>query len=396
VRILLIHNFYRDRTGEEIYLDSLTKLLKKKGHKVLVWSKDNREIGNNLIRKIKIAAGMFWNRSTDKELSGVIERFKPDVAHFNNIFPQITQTAYYVCKRYKVPITQTIHSFRFMFPKSILIRRGELCPNCLDKRLIYPTFLHKCYNQSFVYTFIYSLSHAFHYRLGSFNLINTFIFPSKFVRNYYLKNSNISTKNIKTIPNFTNLKPHKPNPKEKEDYFLYVGLLSHKKGVLQLLEMFSSLPELRLVVIGDGHLRDEVAKYKKYKNIEIKGKLPQKKVFAHMQKALFTIISSTWFEVMPLVLIESFANGTPVITPKIGPFIDLVKEGKTGIFFQPKDFGDLKAIIEKIGSKRLNLSMKMAPLVIKEYQKYTSDNYYTQLLRVYSKPLRNPRVSKSN
>ena len=99
---------------------------------------------------------------------------------------------------------------------------------------------------------------------------------------------------------------------------------------------------------------------------------------------------------MPLVLIESFANGTPVITPKIGPFIDLVKEGKTGIFFQPKDFGDLKAIIEKIGSKRLNLSMKMAPLVIKEYQKYTADNYYTQLLRVYSKPLRDPRVSKSN
>ena len=177
---------------------------------------------------------------------------------------------------------------------------------------------------------------------------------------------------------------------------MYVGLLSHKKGVLQLLEVFSSLPELRLVVIGDGHLRDEVAKYKKYKNIEIKGKLPQKKVFAHMQKALFTIISSTWFEVMPLVLLESFANGTPVIVPKIGSFTDLVKEGKTGIFFQSKDFRDLKTIIEKIGSKRLNLSMKMTPLVIKEYQKYTSDNYYTQLLRVYGRPLRNPRVSKGN
>jgi glycosyltransferase involved in cell wall biosynthesis len=211
-----------------------------------------------------------------------------------------------------------------------------------------------------------------------------------------LKNSNISTQNTKAIPNFTNLKPHKPNLKEKKDYFLYVGLLSRKKGVLQLLEIFSSLPELKLVVIGDGHLRNKVAEYKKYENIKIKGRLSQKEVFTHMQKALFTIIPSTWFEVMPLVLIESFANGTPVIVPKVGPFIDLVKEGKTGIFFQPTDFKDLKAIIEKIGSKRLNLSMKMAPLATKEYQKYTSDNHYTQLLKVYSKPLRNPRVSKGN
>ncbi len=396
MRILLVHNFYRDRTGEKIYLDLLAKLLKGKRHKVFIWSKDNREIGNNLIRKIKIAIGMFWNRSTEKELSGVIERFKPDVVHFNNIFPQITPTAYYVCKKYKVPIVQTIHSFRFMFPKSILIRRGEVCPNCLDKRLIYPTFLHKCYNQSFAYTFVYSLSHALHYFLGSFGLIDTFIFPSKFVKDYYLRNSNISTQKIKVIPNFVNLKPHKPNLKEKEDYFLYVGLLSHKKGILQLLEIFSSLPEFRLVVIGDGHLRNEVAEYKKCENIEIKGRLPQKEVFTYMQKALFTIIPSAWLEVMPLVLIESFANGTPVIVPKIGPFKDLVREGETGIFFKHKDFKDLKAKIEKIGSKRLKLSMKMAPLAIKEYQKYTPGNYYIQLLKVYSKLLKNPRVSKSD
>jgi len=396
VRILLVHNFYRDRTGEETYLDSLVKLLKRKGHKVSVWSKDNREIGNNLIRKMKIAVGMFWNRGTKKELSAVIKKFRPDLVHFNNIFPQITPTAYYVCKKYKVPIVQTIHSFRFMFPKSILIRRGEVCPNCLDKRFIYPTFLHKCYNQSFAYTFVYSLSHALHYRLGSFGLIDTFIFPSKFVKDYYLRNSNISAQKIEVIPNFANLESHKPNLKEKEDYFLYVGLLSHKKGILQLLEIFSSLPELKLVVIGDGQLRNEVAEYKKYKNIEIKGRLPQKEVFAYMQKALFTIIPSAWFEVMPLVLVESFANGTPVIVPQIDPFIDLVKEGETGIFFKHKDFKDLKVKIEKIGSKRLNLSMKLAPLVVKEYQKYTPDNYYTQLLKVYSKLLKSPRVSKSD
>jgi len=394
VRVLLVHNFYRDRTGEEIYLDSLAKLLRRKGHKVFIWSKDNREIGDNLIRKIKIAIGMFWNRSIEKELSGVIKRFKPDIVHFNNIFPQITPTAYYTCKKYKVPIVQTIHSFRFMFPKSILIRRGEVCPNCLNKKLIYPTFLHKCYNQSFAYTFVYSLSHALHYYLGSFNLIDVFIFPSKFVRDYYLRNSNISSQKIKVIPNFANLKPHKANLKEKEDYFLYVGLLSRKKGIIQLLEIFSSLPELRLVVIGDGHLRNEVAEYKKYKNIEIKGRLLQKEVFTYMQKALFTIIPSAWFEVMPLVLIESFANGTPVIVPKIGPFIDLAKEGKTGIFFKHKDFRDLKVKIEKIGSKRLNLSIKMAPLAIKEYQKYTPDNYYPQLLKVYSQLLRERRSVK--
>ena len=381
MKILLVHNFYRTAGGEERYVKSLAKLLTRKGHKVLIYSKNNKTIPDGFIPRVKVSLSMFWNKRVYDELGEFIDSFRPDIAHFNNIYPLITPTAYHVFKKNKIHIVQTVHNFRYMFPKGLLVRRGKLCPLCLDKRLIYPALIHPCYGEPLFYTASFSLSHIFHKLIGSFNLVDAFVFPSVFTKNYFLKNAGLDTKKAIHIPNF--VEEAKSLSGKRGNYFLYVGRLSKEKGVLELLSLFSSRPKLNLVVIGDGPLASKVREYARFKNIKVLGRLPRTKVLGYMQKAITTIIPSKCYEVLPTVLIESFSVGTPAIAPRLGVFKELIKEGETGFLFTANNQKELGNLLLKVMAKRLT---KMRVKCKKEYlEKYRDELYYERITQVYSK-----------
>ncbi|KKU04125.1 MAG: Glycosyl transferase group 1 [Candidatus Woesebacteria bacterium GW2011_GWC2_47_16] len=347
---------------------------------VLTWTKDNKDIKSSPLSQIKIALGLFWNREIEKELSQVIGKFKPDIVHFNNIFPLITPCAYYVCNQLGVPIVQTIHSFRFMFPKSIFFRRGELCPYCRSRKLFFPVFLHPCYHESLFYTIFFSLSHSFHTLIGSFKLVDLFIFPSLTTQKYYLKNSSLPPEKTLPIPNFVDEKTSFPKNYESP-FFLYVGGLRKEKGIDKLVSLFNDLPNQKLLVIGEGELEKELRKIRKGKNILFLGRRKRTEILKNMAKALFTIIPSECLEVMPTVLIESFASKTAVIVPERGVFKELVTKAKTGFFY--KNRAELKRLIERI-SKNPSLAEKMGKAAKNEAKKFTGNLYYKKIIKAYS------------
>jgi len=263
MRILLIHNFYQYWGGEDTYIDSLLKLLKKSGHEVYLYSKNNSNI-DNLWKKIVLAVNMFWNFNVDKELSKVIEEFEPDIVHFHNIYPLITTTAYRTCKKHNIPIIQHIHNYRFICAKGFLFRNNKICELCINKKFPFWSIIFGCYNQSRLASLIFSLSFYFNNLIKTFDLIDIFIFPSKFSRNYYLKNLSISFKKTKIISH--SFKVFKKQKKyNKKEYFLFIGRLSEEKGIIQLLNIFINIPKFKLIVIGDGPLNKKIYKYKKYK-----------------------------------------------------------------------------------------------------------------------------------
>lgn len=382
MKILLIHNYYRFQGGEEVYLGALARLLKKNGHKVRLFTKDNRDIESfDLKEQAHAAMGMFWNSQIASELSEVISNFKPDIAHFNNIFPLITPTAYWVCKKKGVPIVQSVHSFRYMFPKSILLRRGELCPYCLNRNLIQPAIFHRCFDEPILYTLALSSSHCLHYFLGSFKLIDKFIFPSTFTKDYYLRNSDIKNGRSRVIPNFVEV-TGKKSGKVRRNGFIYVGSLTRQKGIFELLEAVSVRPDINLRVLGDGVEAKEVSRFKRFKNIEILGRRKRREIYRYMEESFFTVIPSLVLEVMPTVLIESFATGTPVIVPKRGVFRELVEDTKTGLFYDPDKPGDLEKTL--LFAMKPSLARKMGLAARKEFEgKYTKESYYKGLLNTY-------------
>lgn len=312
MKILILFNRYEYRGGEDTYVDNLVELLKKDGRQVKTYIKDSRKI-KSLTDKIKTGFGLFWNFQTSRELAKIVEEFKPDIAHFHNIYPLISPTAYYICKKYRVKIIQTIHNYKFVCPKNSLFRGGKICELCVTKSFAYPSIMYGCYHNSKLASLIYSLAFFFHKLIGTFNLIDTYIFPSPFTQEYYLKYVSIPKSKTVVLPYFVVPPQETPQVIPQQDFFLYVGRLSEEKGISQLLETFKDLPKLKLKVIGDGPLKgDLVKKYGKSKNIFFIPFIKQSEVFLQMKQSRAVIVPSLWYEVQPNVILEAIACNRPL------------------------------------------------------------------------------------
>jgi len=317
VRVLLIHNYYQYRGGEETYVESLKKLLEENHHEVYFYSKHSNDIKTPW-DKIKIAIGLFWNNQIDRELTKIIHDFKPDVAHLNNIYPLIGPSAITTLHNNKIPIIQTIHNYRFMCPKGILFRKGKMCELCIHLKLPFWSIVFGCYHQSRIASLFFSLAYFFHRSLlHTFDKINMFIFPSQFTKKYYQKHLGIPESKTAYLPYFVDIKPP-ARPVKKGDYYLFVGRLSEEKGIIELLEIFKNLPEKKLKVIGTGPLQKQVEVYKKYKNIEILGFMKRSNIQPILQRARALIVPSLWYETGPINAIEALVSNTPVIGSGIG------------------------------------------------------------------------------
>lgn len=381
MRILLVHNYYQYWGGEDTYFESLKKLLKRKGHTVITYTKTSKDI-KTIFDKIKVAIGMFWNQETKKELTYIIKKNKPDVAHFHNVYPIISPTAYWICKKYRVPIIQHIHNYRLICPSGTLYRAGEICKLCVGRKFPLYSIIYGCYHRSRLASLFFSLSFFFHQLINSFQLIDKFIFPSDFSKDYCQKYLSILKEKTAVVRYFAS-SDTKYKKTKKENYFLYVGRLTEEKGTLSLLDIISKLPHIKLVVVGNGPLRERILSYKSNSNIVYKNFLTRKKIYSIMKKALCVIIPSKWYETGPIVLIESLLNGTPVLVPHIGAFLEQIIEKKTGFFFKPFDLIDLKNKLLLLWKKKSNL-IKMSEKARRLYRNnYTEEIHYKNIMNVY-------------
>lgn len=316
MKILLIYNRYVFRGGEDTYVDSLEKLLKDNGHVVIPYYKDSSLIVSTL-DKIKASIGLFWNSSVASEIDTLINTHKPDVAHIHNIYPLISPTIYYVLKRKGIRIVQTIHNYKFVCPKNSLFRNNKVCELCVNKVVSYPAIIFGCYHNSHFSSLIYSISFFLHHSLGAFYKIDKFIFPSLFTRDYYIKHAHIFPKKTVFLPHFVNNIPKSLSTNTSSSYFLFVGRLSEEKGIQNLLNIFSQLNNQRLVVIGDGALRQMLLKkHSQYKNIQFINHVDNHLVLSYMRKSLAIIVPSLWYEVLPMVILEAIMCNKPLYVRK--------------------------------------------------------------------------------
>jgi len=384
MKVLLVHCLYQFRGGEDNYFDSVQKLLRNNGQQVITYSKDNRRL-QSLFQKILVAFGLFFNPGVALELSQIIRQEKPDVAHFGNLYPAIGDTAYWICRWYKIPIVQRVPSFRYLCPKATLYRNNQICELCIGKDFKTPAILYGCYSNSRFGTVFFVVSQYFHRIIGSFKQASFYIFQAEFVRDYFLKKTKIPRSKTVVIKHFV---PDNTPSKSisKKQGFIYVGRLAEEKGILELIQVFNQLPNIQFTIIGTGPLEKRV-KAARVKNIKYYGQLTRTQVLKEMRNSVATIIPSRWYETGPFVLMESFSVGTPVIVPSLGVFIKQVKNQYDGTFF---DLNNPDSLKEKIRSMDQNkkIAAKMGKNAYTTFEKYYTENYhYEGLVKIYQKAI---------
>ncbi len=149
----------------------------------------------------------------------------------------------------------------------------------------------------------------------------------------------------------------RPSPVE----ILVVGRLVEKKGIEYALQAFarSSLlrQQARLMVVGDGPLRDRLATIIRDEGlhdvVQLLGRRPHHEVLARMERAQVVLVPSVTArsgdtEGVPNVLKEANARGVPVVGTRHGGITEIIEEGKTGLLVPERDAVALATAIERL------------------------------------------------
>jgi colanic acid/amylovoran biosynthesis glycosyltransferase len=143
-----------------------------------------------------------------------------------------------------------------------------------------------------------------------------------------------------------------------------VGRLHVEKGYPVMINAFASalksVPNMELVLLGDGPYRKELEAYVKEKGVEQKvvfrGAVPEQTVLDEMVHADIFLLSS-FMEGVPMVLMEAMILEVPVIAPRLAGIPELVTCHESGLLFDPAHWQQMaEQIVELARDKKKRAS----------------------------------------
>jgi glycosyltransferase involved in cell wall biosynthesis len=172
------------------------------------------------------------------------------------------------------------------------------------------------------------------------------------------------------------LRAEQGNAKNKKNLIvLHIGRFAPQKNHLLLIEAFAMAfkknPIMQLWLVGDGPLRPTVEKIILEKGLEenvvffgIREDVPKLLALSDM------LVLSSYYEGVPLTVLEAMAAGKPVVATAVGGVPELIEDGVTGILVSPNNPEALAKGILHL-AKDTNLRQRMG----RAAQEHTLDRF---------------------
>lgn len=392
MKILLANKFYYRRGGDCIYMLNLEQLLKAHGHEVAVFAMDYPE---NLdtpwkkyfpknMSKLMAFTRPFGSHEVKSTFKKLLDDFKPDVVHLNNVHTQLSPVMAELAHQRGIKVVWTLHDYKLLCPRYDCLKNGNtICETCFngDKKACLDN---KCMKGSKLASFIGFKEAIVWNRERLEASTDDFICPSQFMADKMVQGG-FSKSKMQTLCNFIDVEKCKFSSTDgtdytddvellpkKEEYYCFIGRLSHEKGAKTLIEAANQLP-YKLVIIGGGPLMDEL-KSVAHTNIEFVGFKQWDDIKQLVGKARFSVIPSEWYENNPLSVIEAQCLGTPVLGANIGGIPEL-----TDYTFSSGNIADLKTKIEKMWNSEFDYQQ----IASDAQHRYDAETYYDKLINIY-------------
>lgn len=379
LRILLAHNAYQLRGGEDSVVEAELELLRGHGHAVDVFQRHNDELKS--IPRWKAAADTIWSSPSVTALTESIRRFRPDVVHFHNTFSLISPAAYWAVRAAGLPVVQTLHNFRLHCPQATYLRAGRVCEDCLG-HLPWRGVLHGCYRDSKMQSAVLGGMLVVHRALGTYrNKVTRYIALNEFCRRKFIEGG-LPAERVAVKPNFVDFAP--PLIAGREG-FLFVGRLSAEKGVDVLVRAWALLNTASsLRVAGTG---PEAGLLEGYPGLIALGALSSEAVRTEMARSVALVLPSICYESFPRTLVEAFACALPVIASRLGPLADLIEDGVTGLLFEPGDAADLARKLSWAQAHPARMAEMGCNARAKYEAEFSATRNYAQLIAIYEEAI---------
>lgn len=379
MNILMVNSYYgyNSNGGAEKVCRSLAEEFVKKGHKVSVISIDSfnhtEEINGVNVVYIKTFVGRFRNRNNTFFVKMLLKLFRAysffDYFKYKKIIKKgtfdvvnthaiedITPVIWKAAHDCNVKIVHTMHDRYMLCYKLFMLKKnGELCCNpsliCKIRKVLYSPF---------------------------YKMVDEYISPSKSLADDLGIKCTVIHNGVE-IPNIENIEQLKI---DREKILLFAGNLNRHKGINVLLDAFDKLDSCwKLYIAGEGELFEEISDRTKFmNNVLMLGHLDKTQMTEIYKKAFALVIPSIWKENCPMVILEAFSYGVPVIGSNLGGNVELINNGVNGYLFKNGDSIDLlqkimtlnenyKKIIDNLNCSEYSIDFQ-ANKYIKCYQEY--------------------------
>jgi glycosyltransferase involved in cell wall biosynthesis len=369
MKILLIHNNYREIGGEDIAVDNEIRLLKEK-HDVSVIKFDNN-IENIFVQIFYFLINK--NLKSIRILKEEIIRFNPDCVYVHNTWFKASLGIFKILKKSNINTIIKLHNFRYSCTRSFRstyhLHNDEFCLKCgyTEKGI---GNINKYFKDSYIKSLLVT-----HYGKEYFKILKDPFFKIAVLTNFhkkYLENLDFQNK-IFVFHNYLEIKD--TVKKEVEDnYLIYAGRISSEKGVQELINSFtkSKLSNFNLKIIGEGPLSLDLDSCT---NIEFLGRLENDKVLKLVGLSAAVVSATKLFEGQPNLLCEASSLGIPSIFPKSGGIEEFFPKDYI-LSFEQYNYDDLidklNFLQDEILAKEIGLKNKAH---IKEILKKDSMHY---------------------
>ncbi|MBO5475023.1 MAG: glycosyltransferase family 4 protein [Bacilli bacterium] len=383
--VLLVHNFYKVSGGEDTVFNSEKQMLIETGNNVYEYTKSNNEIDKmNIICKMFVPFSNIFSFRTYNDVKKIIKTHNIDIVHIHNYNNLISPSILYVCKKFDIPVVQTIHNFRLLCPNGLFFRNNRICEDCPNKGLKFAV-RYKCFHNSRIQTFFVSLSLKIHRLTGILKYVN-FIFLTDFNRNKFIeynqKIKSFDENKFFVKPNFVDESDLPDLSRiQKKNQFIYAGRLSDEKGILDLVNIWDKVNNEKLVICGSGPLENKLKEIIKVKNLNIQmiGYLNHRDLLTEIASSKALIFPSKVYETFGLSILESYFVNTPVISNNIGNSALLNNQGYL--------YNNNDELINCIKNFNFNKNISV-------FSQYKKSSNYDILLGIYKSIINKRKVDK--
>ncbi|TMK87998.1 MAG: glycosyltransferase family 4 protein [Actinobacteria bacterium] len=366
MRILHVNKYLYRRGGAESYMQAVASLQSDAGHEVAFFGMDHPQNEPQhyerhfpsylelepppaaLAGKIAGFGRMVWSTSARRGMDAVVSEFQPDVVHLHNTYHHLSPSILGPLARRRIPAVMTLHDYKLACPTYRFLDKGEICQACLGGHFT-QAVRRRCKDGSLASSAAMAAELAIHTAFRAYRNVQVFVCPSRFMAGR-MAAAGVFPDRLRWVPHFVLPTPERSI--EPSGSIVFAGRLSPEKGVDTLIEAAGRLSgRVRLDIAGDGPDRprlEDLAARIGGDGVRFFGRVDSATVDALVTEAMAVALPSRWYENQPMIVLEAFARGVPVVASDLGGAPELVRHGVDGFLVPPDDPAALASALQAL------------------------------------------------
>ena len=336
------------------------------------------------VEKVRKVIKSVYSLEARREIGRLIDDVRPDVVHAHNVYHHLTPAIFGAIQKKGVPAVMTVHDLKIGCPSKLMLAPDGVCERCQGGKT-WNAVQQRCLKGSLPLSAIAALETTLHSFLGSYKKnVDLFVLPSRFHMNKLI-DWGLPAEKARYVPNAVDVSELVADftPGER---FVFVGRLSEEKGLLTFVKAVASAG-VKATIVGTGPQEGELRALVESSgaDVEFAGYQTGDALFDIVRNAKALVLPSECYENAPVVLLEAYGVGTPVLGSDLGGIPELIQPGITGFLATAGDvdsFAEQLSAMAALSTNELEEMGKAGRSFVED--RFSREHYLAGLLDVYA------------